>query len=762
MKKVLNQIRAKLLRTPSYIKDYYKKNIVILLLILCVPSLLIGTAIYFFGARHLKDEMIATHKEQINNQVAYIDSQMRSLEVNLSYWSHEKLFRTDLDQINFQDQYQLAEEITGSLFSKQNGNSLIERISLFINSEAPAVFNPQFRWIDQQDLTDYQRYIWQEDAFYWERNYLKTDADDHLFPLALVKNIPSFYRLDDGNRASFIIELNHQAVLQMIDGLSLSSEGFSFIIDKHSGMIISSDEKSSQFFDEVLIHQGLVNGSFTTDWDGTNYSVTSGTISRVNADWLYMSVVPISFITEPINRLSKTIVIISLVGLCLSFSIATMTFRSIYRPIEKILELFKGSSSSKRKDDAFNVVESNWNKLNTEKEVLEDHVHALNEKLISNFFFQLIEGFLEDQSELELRLRLKQYQIELDQHYIVYLDIETINKKQQNSIIKCMEEIFSSSYHVIYFNDHFAGVVFIFSDQTKHEEQLNRLYSIIKEDSKYETTVMYLSQSVQKLTDLTDVVEQIRQKKYKKHVYTETVLITMPATIKTMEKSGDIYPFEKEQQILVSIESADIDQTIMLVNEFITILCEYDDRAIQYSFIQLYGSIQSRILKEGFYPFELFESKNVLKEFMHTYDMDCLKEILIDTVIKPFIKAMQNKSISKQDYLVRKVIDYIHDHYMYDISLEECADELGLNSYTLSKLFKHEKGINFIDYLTTYRLDKAKQLLVETSMKIQEISVAVGYRHSYFNRIFKKQTNMTPGQYRNTHQSLHWGEMSNL
>lgn len=94
----------------------------------------------------------------------------------------------------------------------------------------------------------------------------------------------------------------------------------------------------------------------------------------------------------------------------------------------------------------------------------------------------------------------------------------------------------------------------------------------------------------------------------------------------------------------------------------------------------------------------------------------------------------------------------IHEQYMADISLESCADALGMNSYTLSKAFKQVTGINFIDYVTQIRIEKAKELLVNTNKKIYDVSEEVGYRHNYFNRIFKKQVGMPPGVFRQMYQ----------
>lgn len=756
MKNNLRRFKRFFLKAPSFKSQYYKKHIVILLFVLCGTSLLIGSAIYLFGVRQLRDEMSQTHEEQIINQVEYIDSQMQSLEVNLSYWSHEKLFRHDLDKINFQEQYELARDVTNSLFSKKNGNSLIENISLFINSEEPAVFNPQFRWVEEERLNDYRHFLLNEEDFYWQVKSTNID-DHHLFPLVLVRNLPSYDIGKDENSASFIVELNQQAVLQMIDGLSLSSDGFSFFIDEKSGKVISSNEKSSQFFEEVVTADLLSAQSFSINWNGIDYSVSTGVINRVNSDWTYMSVVPISFITEPISQLSQTIVMISLVGLILSIVVANLTFRSIYQPIEKLMELFKGHTGAKTNE--FNFIQSNWFKLNNEKEFLENHVDVLNEKLISNFFFQLIEGYLNDQTESELRARLRQYHVKFNHEKICYVDIELMNKKQQMVMSKMLESAFNLKSYLITFNEKFIGVIVIFDDDAELTKQLNEFYQKVKTMSEFDYVILYASPPVHNLKDLIRVVDELRHKKYINFKYKETKFIQLKPTTAMLadDQQGDLYPFNIERKLLIAIDHCDKAAAYEQLNQFITFICEQDERDIQYCIVQLYGQIQKQILKDGFHPFELFNGKNIIKDLNQIYDIDRLKHMLLEVVINPFITKRKEKTDNKYDQIVKKTLDYIHTHYMNDVSLDQCADELGLNASKLSKLFKQGKGINFIDYLTNYRIEQAKVLLVDTTMKIQDIAVAVGYRHSYFNRIFKKHSGMTPGQYRevgDTYQHL--------
>lgn len=120
----------------------------------------------------------------------------------------------------------------------------------------------------------------------------------------------------------------------------------------------------------------------------------------------------------------------------------------------------------------------------------------------------------------------------------------------------------------------------------------------------------------------------------------------------------------------------------------------------------------------------------------------------MNEVFIPYIQEVEVRSQEPLKLVVERTMLYIDTHYRSDISLENCADEEQMTPYALSKAFKQVSGINFIDYLTRVRMDAAKQLLRETTMKINDVAAAVGYQHSYFNRIFKKQEGVTPSQYR--------------
>ena len=102
----------------------------------------------------------------------------------------------------------------------------------------------------------------------------------------------------------------------------------------------------------------------------------------------------------------------------------------------------------------------------------------------------------------------------------------------------------------------------------------------------------------------------------------------------------------------------------------------------------------------------------------------------------------------KKSESIRAAIRYMEEYYMEQITLEEIAGYVGITPQHFSKMFKRELGINYIEWLTNYRIDIAKELLLEGKDAIKEICYQVGYSDpNYFSRIFKKVVGMAPKEY---------------
>ena len=122
----------------------------------------------------------------------------------------------------------------------------------------------------------------------------------------------------------------------------------------------------------------------------------------------------------------------------------------------------------------------------------------------------------------------------------------------------------------------------------------------------------------------------------------------------------------------------------------------------------------------------------------------------INGLLRLAIDYRNQMSDKKYTEIIEKAKKYIQENYQNeDMSLLSVASNVNVSSNHFSAVFRKETGETFIDYLTTVRMEKAKDLLVCTSMKTSEVGFEVGYRDPhYFSYIFKKTQGMTPKEYR--------------
>jgi len=116
--------------------------------------------------------------------------------------------------------------------------------------------------------------------------------------------------------------------------------------------------------------------------------------------------------------------------------------------------------------------------------------------------------------------------------------------------------------------------------------------------------------------------------------------------------------------------------------------------------------------------------------------------------IRQIIEALNSHKTPKRK--VQQTQEYIAEHYnSSSLSLAGVAKALFVSSTYLSTLFKQELGINFLDYVHQYRIEKAKALLQSKDQKIHTVAKEVGYfDEAHFTKTFKKWTGMLPSQYK--------------
>jgi AraC-like DNA-binding protein/ligand-binding sensor protein len=130
-----------------------------------------------------------------------------------------------------------------------------------------------------------------------------------------------------------------------------------------------------------------------------------------------------------------------------------------------------------------------------------------------------------------------------------------------------------------------------------------------------------------------------------------------------------------------------------------------------------------------------------------------------ESVLKLLEIFAQHLSILSNQILVRqenseppvitKAKKYIDEHQTEDISLEDVAKAVNTSSFYFCKMFRKVTGINFTDYVSRLRIERAKNLLLNPNLRISEIAYEVGFQSlTHFNRVFKRIAGQSPTDYR--------------
>jgi AraC-like DNA-binding protein len=123
------------------------------------------------------------------------------------------------------------------------------------------------------------------------------------------------------------------------------------------------------------------------------------------------------------------------------------------------------------------------------------------------------------------------------------------------------------------------------------------------------------------------------------------------------------------------------------------------------------------------------------------------------SVFAQHLSMLSNQVVMQQEnsepLVITRARDYIHAHQTEDLSLGQVAKAVNTSTFYFCKLFKKVTGINFTDYLSRVRIEKARNLLLNRNLRVSEIAFEVGFQSlTHFNRVFKKILGQSPTEYR--------------
>ena len=224
---------------------------------------------------------------------------------------------------------------------------------------------------------------------------------------------------------------------------------------------------------------------------------------------------------------------------------------------------------------------------------------------------------------------------------------------------------------------------------------------------------------------------------------------TLPVLV---SESQYVYPDDSEKRIIAAIKAQNKEAAFLVIDD----ICE--NTPDSYLIVRY---VIDRLWKTMSYIYTHMDTFGTSYEFVYsTPYFDKYREIIIKyslaeiseyfkNDIELLLEALYEKTILKDEENIDKINRYIEEHYSEDLTLNSIAGVAFLTPAYISTFYKKVTGKNISSYIMTVRMEKAKELLSETTESVNKIAEKVGYISTRsFLRAFKKYTDLTPSEFR--------------
>jgi two-component system response regulator YesN len=398
------------------------------------------------------------------------------------------------------------------------------------------------------------------------------------------------------------------------------------------------------------------------------------------------------------------------------------------------------------------------------KLLFEQNVPVLREKLL----YDVIYGI--NSHENEIMEKMKLFDIYLKNFVLVIMENDYEDKATgtqydmqlyQFGIVNSFEEIFSEKYEVlsIMLNNNRVGfIIQQFNkdplDITEVSEKCGNLQEVINNAFGFTVTIAVSSNGVSAMELPDKMKECLGSLEYKRYIGNNSII--QYSDLNSFFRYNDYSTLDTYQkQLLESIKSGN-ESLVKVITQNISRYVTTNKINLNYLKNFYYSTLSSinniRISVLAVQTDKKHEEGRDVPSLLQMIEKcDSAEELnsLLEEVSVRIASKVNNFNNKSLKLILRKAIDYIHEHYNEQVTLNEVAENIYVSTYYISRMFKKELGKSFVDYLNDVRIEKAKELLKDVKYKTYEVAEMVGISDPhYFSKLFKKYSGMTPSEYK--------------
>lgn len=220
----------------------------------------------------------------------------------------------------------------------------------------------------------------------------------------------------------------------------------------------------------------------------------------------------------------------------------------------------------------------------------------------------------------------------------------------------------------------------------------------------------------------------------------------------TIIEDKSSYSYEQEKLLLDRVKHGDIKNAHAILNDLLGYVLFSQGNSFEITktrSLELCSLLSRAAIENGAPTDSVLKLNNLFLQNLQeikTVETLCFK---LQEIVETFSESVFNYIPSKNNEIIKTAMQFISQHFNDSLNLNTIANHVHLHPAYFSSIFKQSTGSTFKEYLNMVRIEESKRLLSNTNISIIEIAIATGFEdQSYFTKVFKKYTGITPKQYR--------------
>lgn len=570
--------------------------------------------------------------------------------------------------------------------------------------------------------------------------------------------------------AVVVTDLSESDLLKVFTKNTIFRESEFFIVNEHQQLMLSSNR---EWIDEdTLLQLDIAFDKQDEQYHEIRFHDKKYLLAYVSSErygWKYYSLTPVSALNQEARNVFQFIVAISITFLILGVVFSFIFSIKIYNPIRKLGEIVNGfdeSNESLNYKNDFEYIGFNIKQMHDKSTQIKNTSMKISREFLDYTFYDVFMGRPVEADTLMILNHILKNEWNFSGNLYVCLNVwfqfteafyQEIQDTDRFIVLSKLKNVVSAlsrehaRAYVHEYNDLlFVCVINLEEGNEKRilEKIIQNVHATFSFDFHYCQISIGTGRVCKELSDLSHSFNEAMTVLQRRNNQEKFQVIHAEAA---KIENTLLYSFQEENQLINAINSGDLEAVSK--NVWLIMEKNRNNGASYSSMNDLYNEMMRTgyklVMEKGMHleHISMEEKKfNASPDKLVIKDEERYERLM--AFYSSIIEAEQNQS-NNLSSIVITTMEYIQANLEHDLYLEKISQQMGISTKYLSKIFKEQTGNNLTDYISFLRISKAKKLLNESDISINEVAEKVGiYNRTTFLRTFKKYEGVSPVEFK--------------